>query len=156
VVVPVGANGTISLTNTSSGSTHLVADVAGYYTSTGGHAFIALNPTRVLDSRDGFGEETANPYRIAGHTSQRLYVDDMTGIIDDTACVMNLTVTGPDAIGFITAYPDGTSVPTASNLNFSAGQTIANMAMVSGPQVDLYNGSAQSTDLVADLFGYFS
>jgi hypothetical protein len=47
-------------------------------------------------------------------------------------------------------------VPTASNLNFSAGQTIANMAMVSGPQVDLYNGSAQSTDLVADLFGYFS
>ena len=46
---------------------------------------------------------------------------------------MNLTVTDTTANafgGYVTAYPCGTAVPNASNVNFTTGQTVANAAIV--------------------------
>ena len=44
---------------------------------------------------------------------------------------MNVTVTEPDATGYLTAYPcHNRVVPLASNLNFAAGETKPNMAVV--------------------------
>src|SRR5262249_55783627 len=40
--------------------------------------------------------------------------------------VLNVTVVGPLGPGFVTVYPCGVTRPTASNLNFSPGQTIPN------------------------------
>ena len=75
-----------------------------------------------------------------------------------SAVALNLTVTQPTAGGYITAYPSGGSRPTTSSVNFTAGQTVANMAVVPvGPDgtIELYNGSAGTTALVADVSGYF-
>jgi len=47
-----------------------------------------------------------------------------------TAVSLNLTLTNSSGSGNVTAYPDGTTAPTASNLNYGAGQTIANAAIV--------------------------
>ena len=74
------------------------------------------------------------------------------------AVVVNVTVTGPSASGFITVYPSGTSQPTASNLNFTAGQTIPNLVTVklgTDGKIDLRNNSAGSVHLIADVAGYY-
>jgi len=76
-----------------------------------------------------------------------------------SAVVLNVTVTAPSRAGFITAYPNGTARPTASNLNFVAGQTVPNLVVVPvgvDGKVALTNGSAGTVQLVADVLGYFS
>ncbi|HEY4331582.1 MAG TPA: hypothetical protein VGM78_03390 [Ilumatobacteraceae bacterium] len=62
----------------------------------------------------------------------------------------------PTATSFLTVYPEGGSLPTASNLNFVAGQTIANMVMVPVPvsgKIAIFN-NAGSTDVIVDVLGY--
>lgn len=66
VIVKVPADGKIDLYNGSAGNVQMIVDVAGYYTSGGGGAFVPVNPTRVMDTRkyiygypfDGHGIET--------------------------------------------------------------------------------------------------
>ena len=74
------------------------------------------------------------------------------------AVVMNVTVTGPSAGGFMTVYPSGTSQPTASNLNFTPGQSIPNLVTVkvgTGGKIKLTNNSAGTIHLIADVAGYY-
>ena len=74
------------------------------------------------------------------------------------AVVMNLTATGPSASGFLTAYPSGSARPTASNLNFSAGQTLPNLVTVKvgdGGRVSITNSSPGTVHLIADVEGYY-
>jgi hypothetical protein len=67
-------------------------------------------------------------------------------------------VTNPTLASFVTAYPTGTVRPLASNLNFTAGQTVPNRVIVkvgSGGAVSFYNAFG-SVDVVADVGGWFS
>ena len=74
--------------------------------------------------------------------------------------LLNVTATGATGRGNVTAYPAGTPVPTASNLNLVAGQTIANMVFVpvgtgaNAGKVSLFNGTTAALHLVADTAGY--
>ena len=43
--------------------------------------------------------------------------------------VLNVTVTQPSGSGYATLWPSGTNRPTASNLNFVRGQTVANLVL---------------------------
>jgi len=154
VTVPVGSDGKVTLFNRSSGTSQLIADVAGYYlpgTPTATGAFKALGPTRVLDTRNTspVGADAAVSFRVAGAKGVP------SGAL---GAIFNLTVTSPQSFGFITAYPSGTARPNASNLNFSAGQSVPNL--VSAPlgsdgRIALFNRSAGKAHLVADLAGYF-
>src|SRR5690606_18726718 len=75
-----------------------------------------------------------------------------------TAVVLNLTVTGPTAGSYITAFPAGSNRPTAANLVVVPGQTVPNLVTVkvgAGGAVSLFN-AAGSTHLVADVFGYYT
>src|SRR5664279_894217 len=160
VVAPVGANGQVDLYNGSAGSTHLIADVTGYFLAgapaTAG-AFGSLPPARLLDTPMGTGAPAAP---VAAHQAVALQVGGRGGVpaTGVSAVVLNVTVTQPGAGGFLTAYADGTALPLASNLNFSPGQTVPNLVVApvgANGQVDLYNGSAGSTHLLADVTGYF-
>ena len=69
---------------------------------------------------------------------------------------LNLTVVDPSAPGFITAYPCDGPRPVASNVNYVAGQVVANgvIAPVSASgKVCLY--SSVATDIIVDLAGWF-
>ena len=71
--------------------------------------------------------------------------------------VVNLTVTSPDAAGFVSVHPTGESRPNASNLDFSAGQTRANLVVAkvgAGGQISIV-GTTASSHLIADVAGYF-
>ena len=62
----------------------------------------------------------------------------------------------PQAPGFITVFPCGTDRPNASNLNYTAGQTIPNAVIAkigTNGKVCIYTLAA--TDLIADVNGYF-
>ena len=149
VVVQVGSDGYVDLANTSSGTTDLVADVAGYYSHTASSGFNVITPTRVLDTR------TTKTTLAAGATV-RVNLGSYSGI---TAAALNVTVTNPTRAGFITAFPDGVTLPTASNVNYGVGQTTANETVVqvgTDGYVDFTNTSTGSADLVVDLTGYFT
>jgi hypothetical protein len=71
--------------------------------------------------------------------------------------VANVTVTQPTQSSYVTVYPDGTSPPLASNLNFVAGETVPNLVAVklgSDGRIAFFNRIG-STHLVVDVSGYF-
>ncbi len=156
VVVPV-VDGKVDLHNGSGGTVDLLADITGYYSAagTGGSLLQAVTPVRVLDTRSGTGGAGGTVVPRGGIT---LNVSDLPGAPSTlTAVVLNVTVTAPQQAGFLSVYPDGQALPNVSNLNYSAGETIANQVVVPvvDGSVDLYNGSDGNVQVVADLDGYY-
>ena len=165
VMVPVGADGNIKIYN-HLGSAHVVADVNGWFRDGGaalGSRFKALAPTRILDSRPGsqvgpfstpFPQNTTRTVQVAGAGG----VPAMDAPIPPTAVVLNVTVTNPTATSFLTAFPsDAATVPTASDLNWRPGLTVANLVVVKlGPDgaAKLYN-QLGNTDVVVDVLGWY-
>ncbi|MEO3939253.1 CHAP domain-containing protein [Dermatophilaceae bacterium Soc4.6] len=159
VVVPVGADGRVVLFNSSPGTTHVIADVAGWVmagAATTPGAATALVPARLLDTRFGTGAAVG---AVPGNGTVHLSVLGRGGLpaTGVSAVLLNVTVTAAAQAGYITVYPDGSSTPPSSNLNFVAGQTVANLVLVPvGPngQVALKNTSPGAAHLVADVVGY--
>jgi hypothetical protein len=155
VIVPLGANGSISFYN-AYGTVDLIADVSGWFTdasnpSATGSRFAPVPPTRILDTRSAqkLGPNQSMPVAIAGAGP--------TPNAGALAAVLNVTVTGPTSGSYLTAWPDGESRPLASDLNFTAGQTVPNMVVVklsADGKIDLYNAFG-STDVVIDVMGWY-
>jgi subtilase family serine protease len=118
--------------------------------------FTPLAPARLLDTRSGLGApRVAVPaggtvqLQVAGHGQV-----PASGV---SAVVLNVTVTAPTSPGWVTVYGDGT-LPGASNLNFVAGQTAANLVITpvgANGTVSLHNGSSGTVQLVVDVSGYY-
>jgi hypothetical protein len=149
VIVKVGADGYVDLRNSGAGSTDLIADVAGYYSVSSTDGYSPVAPARLLDTR-------TTRAKVPAHGTARVYVGSYGAV---SAVALNVTVTNPATSGNITAYPSGSAVPNASNLNFTAGLTVPNEVIVkvgADGYVDFANQSSGSTDLIVDLTGYFS
>jgi hypothetical protein len=146
------SNGQVSFYNNSSGTVEVVADLQGLY-GRGGYGYQPGTPTRVLDTRNGTGVKGP----VAAKGVLRL---NLSGKVPAAAAaaVINLTVTDPQKSGHLTAYPDGAHAPNASNLNFSAGETVPNLVIVplTNGIADIANASPGTVQMVADLEGYFS
>jgi hypothetical protein len=159
VVTGVGANGQVSFRMTGGGTAHLIADIVGYYgtsgTGTRGGRLIPVSPKRLLDSRAAVGVTTRTP--LGPRQTASFKVRGVAPVpADATAVVINLTATQPTASTYITAFPDG-SVPFASSLNVVAGETRPNLVMTkigADGFVRLYNASG-SVHLIADVVGYY-
>lgn len=165
VIVKVGSNGRVGLYN-SAGYTDVVVDVDGWFTdagsSAGGSRFVALKPARILDTRTGNGGYSAPLGSGASISVYAAYgaefVPPYSSATPPKAIVGNLTATGATTAGFITAYPAGTNQPLASDLNFTAGETVPNQLVVEVSQTDgrflLYN-LAGAVDVIFDVTGYY-
>jgi hypothetical protein len=158
VVVRVGAGGRVSIFN-ATGSSHLVVDVTGWYSDTGAGndgRYQALVPARVLDTRLGIGGGA----RLGPGTSLDVQITGWGGVpaAGVAAAVLNVTATDPTATSFLTLHPTGEARPLASNLNFDAGETVANRVMAklgTGGRVTIYNGSG-SVDVIVDVGGWYT
>jgi len=129
---------------------------AGFSPTTPG-SFASLAPTRLLDTRIGLGAPQA---AVQPGATLRLQVAGRGGAPASGAgaVVLNVTVTQPGQGGYLTVYAGGAARPTASNLNFVAGQTVPNLvvAPIGGDgTVALFNGSASTVQLIADAAGYY-
>src|SRR5664279_1289061 len=157
VTVKVGDTGKVSLYQSGPGTAQVIVDVAGYFldgavTQLG--MYVPLSPTRILDTRNN-----ANPLRA--YEDRQLIVAG-TGGVPATgvgAVVMNTTVTQTGMAGYLTVHPGYSPAPLASNLNWSGpGVTIPNLVTVqlgSSGSVGFRNGSGLSTDVIADVAGYY-
>jgi hypothetical protein len=76
-----------------------------------------------------------------------------------TAVVVSATAAHGTAASFLTVYPAGAaSVPAVSNVNFSAGEAVANRVTVpvgTGGQIEVYNHSG-TVDVDIDVDGYYT
>lgn len=120
--------------------------------------FTSLSPVRLLDTRNGLG---AAKRQIAAGGTVTFQVAGKAGVpfTDVGAAVLNVTVTGASAPGYVVAYPAGTSAPNSSSVNFVAGRTVANAVTVkvsADGQVTLRNGSTRPVDILADVAGWYA
>jgi len=124
-------------------------------------SFSGLVPARLLDSRAGGstvdGQFAGIGLRPPGSVLT-LPVAGRGGVPTEAAAVvLNVTVTQPVAPGYVTVFPCDEAMPTASNLNYSTGQTVPNAVIakvsVTGT-VCLYTLTA--TDLIVDVNGSFA
>jgi len=126
---------------------HLTAPVAARY-----HP---VTPTRLLDSRTAVG---GWPGPLAAGAPRVLQVGDVAGVpAGASAVVMNVTATNASKASFLTVHPGGSPAPATSNLNFGAGETIANLVTVkldAAGRVGFVN-AVGTTDVVADLVGWY-
>jgi hypothetical protein len=153
--------GTYQVTDTVTDSNGATA-TAEVQVTTLGSAYAPVTPTRILDTRKGLGAPKAavNPGSIV-----KLHVEGTDSIPASgvTAVVLNVTAVAATGSGFITVYPstDGTHVPDASDLNYTAGKTVANLVTVpvgADGYVYLANSGppAGPVNLIADVSGYYS
>ena len=159
VVVPVGDGGQISIFNFS-GSVDVVVDVLGWFPVRG--SFTGLTPARLMETRpqlhtiDGLFNGTG---AIGQGLSRDLTVLGRGGVPTSGvgAVALNVTATGSTLGGYLTVWPTGDGRPTASNLNFTPGQSIPNMVIVpvgAGGKISIFN-FAGSVDVVVDVLGWF-
>jgi cell wall-associated NlpC family hydrolase len=139
-VVGLAADGTVCVFT--SAASHVVVDLNGWFGPAGKASFGAQPPRRLADTRSEAAALAAG--------------DELTVAVPGAA-VLNLTVTSPRASGYLTAYPCGAARPVVSNLNFSAGETVANAALVPAGAVGTVCVFASvATHVVIDLDGTFS
>ncbi|NDG33309.1 hypothetical protein EB118_24995, partial [bacterium] len=98
-------------------ATHIIWDQTGETNVVATH-----NPVRKKDTRD------TNGAKVMANGDVRIHATD----IGSQTIIGNLAITQPEAGGFATAYPcaEGIPVPLTSNINFVAGQTVANNVIV--------------------------
>jgi uncharacterized repeat protein (TIGR01451 family) len=118
-------------------------------------SYYSLPPCRLYDSRATGGI-------LAGGTARILEVPDLhCGVPSHARAVaLNVTVTGATAAGNVRVYPGYSPIPTTSTINFTAGLTRANNAVVGlGPtwgELALFASPAStSVHVIVDVTGYF-
>jgi hypothetical protein len=117
--------------------------------------FIPLTPCRLVDTRGGapltggfLPPATVRSYTITG----------ICGLpVGAQAVSLNATVTNPAGPGFLTLYPQGGTFPPVSTLNYLAGQTIVNAAVVpisAGGGISMALG-VSGGDVILDINGFY-
>jgi hypothetical protein len=154
--VPVSSDGWLSIRNNSSGSVHAIVDVQGFYLngySTGtewisGCDFIPLGSIRVADTRTSSPLTSGDVPQVQGDT--RLFpVRLPERLLHASAIAVTVTVVRPTGSGYLTLWED-MNRPSTSNVNYRAGQTTTNAAVIPSPGVRLDIGAPVIT---ADLTG---
>ncbi len=120
--------------------------------------FFTLVPCRLLDTRNPPGPY-GGPHLLGGET-RTFSLASRCGIPASARGVsVNVTVTQPTALGNLKLFGAGGPVPVASSINYSAGQTRGNNALVglsSTAQLAITCGQASgTTHVILDVNGYF-
>jgi hypothetical protein len=159
VVVPVSSGiGQVSIYN-GLGSADAIVDVNGYFsdsTAPGTSSFFSLFPSRIVDTRNGTGG-FSGPIAAGGTLVVTVAGHGGVPAVGATAVILNVTVANPTAASDLVIWPDLASKPTASDLNWVAGQTVPNLVVVqlsAGGKIDIYNPFG-TTNIIVDVVGYF-
>jgi hypothetical protein len=163
VIVPL-TNDVADFYNGAPGTVQLIADLDGYYASGAPNTFVPFGPVRIVDTRNGTGIGI-KAAAVPAHGTLLIDTDfqaacEPADCPPDSADVLNVTVTQPQDAGFVTVYPNGQALPSTSSVNFTAGETIANLVTTEnlnsgGGEIAIYNGSSGSVQIVVDEEGYF-
>lgn len=149
VAIGVGGEGKVSFWN-NAGSTHLVVDVTGYWTTSAGVGYSPLTqPRRMLDTR-------LTGVRPDGRTPVTVTVAGRDGVpADATAVVANVTSVRSQGNGYVAVVPHGTPV-TTSTVNHLPGEDVSNQTTVAlaNGRLDVH-GAGGTNDVVVDVVGWY-
>ena len=155
-IVKVAADGRLSLSNISSGTTHFAVDVTGYFTAPANPAVVstrvaALSSRRILDT----GGTTLVP--AGGTVNVRL--PGAGGIPNGNvaAAAVNVIASGTATSGEFVAYPTGESAPTATDVVFPPSPYQFNLLWVrpnASGDVTIANRTNAGARLYVDVQAY--
>ena len=161
VVAPLGDDGAICIF--SSQGADVLVDVVGWFGGGAQPAFVGAVPTRLVDTRNAIGGPTG---RVPASSTRSVPVRGATVSVDGTsrrvpadasAVALNVTIVEAGAAGFATVWPCGTAKPTASNVNFTAGGTVANGVVAPiGPNGSVCVAASADAHLLVDIAGWFA
>ncbi|MEO1055662.1 MAG: hypothetical protein AAFY28_01970 [Actinomycetota bacterium] len=133
--------------------------------SSDGASFVPVAPCRLFDTRPGAppADTTKSPVG-AGDAAVR--TQQVTGAVGDcmvpadaVAVSMNVTAVNGTAQSNLRLFPADVATPTASNLNWVAGQSPTpnkvDVQLSTGGAVKLFNQNG-TVDVVADVVGYYT
>lgn len=157
VIAKISSRGSVCIFTLSDAD--LIVDVNGFYPE--GTTFAATAPARLLETRTGDGLSTVDGQfngigvRTAGSVTE-LAVGGRAGVpVGARTAVLSVTATGSSGAGFVTLFPCGGAVPTAATVNYGAGTTITNSAVVqttADGKVCIF--TMTDVDLVVDVHGF--
>jgi uncharacterized protein (DUF1800 family) len=151
VVAPAGSDGRVCVY--SSAPTDVIVDLVGWFPD---QSFEGLTPTRLTDTRTaGKGAKLSSDGVLALPLRGEALLSGPSVPDSAKAIALNVTVTGAEGPGYLTLWPCGSSRPLSSNLNYSAGQTVANNVIAplgNGDQLCIY--ASATTHVIVDLAGW--
>jgi len=157
VTVELGSQGGVTIYN-HSGLANIVVDAEGYYTTTpqAFGLYNPVNPLRILGS-------LASGITLSAGMTTAVSVAGVDGVpADASAVVANVTAAGSTGPGYLSVFPapdSGLSTPpSASNVNFGAGQVIGNRVIIPvgiAGQIEVFN-YAGTVRVDVDLDGYYT
>ena len=111
---------------------------------------VPVGPTRAVDTRTGLGGSR----RVAAGSTT---VFDLRSALPprSTAIALNLTAVSPATAGYMTAFPCGRQQPATSSLNFAAGETRPNNAIVATDDDTICIYSDAEADILIDVTAAF-
>jgi hypothetical protein len=123
-----------------------------------GTSYFTVTPCRVLDTR-----HPAGPYggpALAAGGDRTFTLRGQCGIPTTAKAVqVNMAVVEPTALGNLRLYPAGNPLPLASSINYGAGQTRSNNAIVllnaQGEIAVRCTQASGTAHFVLDVDGYF-
>jgi hypothetical protein len=121
--------------------------------------FIGVTPCRIADTRGNGFTGAYGPPALSAGSPRNFTLAGRCGIPAGAGAVsLNITVINTAGAGFIKIFPQGGASPVVSTLNYVAGQTVANAAVVplsAGGAVTVAAG-VSGTDLILDTNGYYA
>ncbi len=132
--------------------------------------FYALpTPVRVYDSRTGTGSAATGAGPMVSGTTRTItlrqgYESPSATVkvaavpADAVSALVNVTIDGTTAQGFLTVYSSAVAQPAASSINWSAaGQILANMntVVVGADGIKITAGGGGTTQVIVDVLGFY-
>ncbi len=164
-IVPLDADGRFVIEAATTG--RVIVDVMGYFTigaSSRSGRFVALDPARVLDTRQPAGNVNSpgatNAFTRIGDRIRLFPFGPGGAPAGEPAGAVALSigaVGAPTAGGFVGAFPTDVGYQGTSNVNTTAGDVRANIVVVpvsADGSVSL--ATLNIDDVVVDLVGYFT
>ena len=158
VTAKVGAGGQVQVLN-SAGTVNVIVDVVGYFDQGSGSPFRPLpNPVRIQDSRSTHKVGAYSTPWGAG-TDRTVQVTGNLANVPPSAvaALLNVAVTAPTLSSYLRVYPNGSPLPTASSLNWTAGMTVANSVTAKIGDTGKIRAKNQtgSVHVIMDISGYY-
>lgn len=157
VVSKVGADGQIKITNTSSQSVHVYADVHGYTFSQAatssstpvGNTYSGLAPSRVLTN-----------VSVPAWGNYEFIAPGVGGVPSSGAVAVAVKISATSAgSGNLRVYAAGDVIPAEANLDYQpnlVNQNFATTKIGTDGKINIYNLGASSAEINIDVIGYYT
>lgn len=156
-LVALHADGTLHVL--SNAAVNLIIDVQGYFTAgsdTAPGGFVALDQSRIVDSRNGTNVPQA---QVASGGAITVTAAGLGGVPSDASAVyVNIAVLGQTTNGYLRTYAADAPVPTTGAIGFdntTQSQSVAIPLSAEGAFTVLV-GAGGPVDLIIDIQGYFT